>query len=253
MKIQVLVATMNQSDKSLLEKMNIKTDVIVGNQCDRNSVEKFKWQDINVTYLNFEERGVGLNRNNTLMRAEADVCLFADDDMIYVNDYAEVVREAFENTPDADVIIFNLHEKNPTRYIINKKMRVHYLNYLRYGTARIAVKLDSVRKNNICFNQYFGGGTAHCHGEDNLFLTDCLKRNLKIYAVPKYIAELTEERISTWNIGFDRKYLQDQGALYKAISRKWWRLLCLQDAVRKHKEYKMSWSEAYKIMAKSEY
>jgi hypothetical protein len=168
--------------------------------------------------------------------------------MVYCDDYAKVVEEAFKQIPDADVIVFNLVEDVPTRYIIKKQTKVNYLNYLRYGTARVAVKLKSVKENAIYFNQCFGGGTEHCHGEDNLFLTACLKNKLKIYAVPQYIAKLTEERQSSWNKGYDEKYIRDQGHLYKAISRRWWRLLCLQDAIRKRHSYNMSALKAYRIM-----
>ena len=69
MEIQVLVAAMNQKDYSLLDKMNIKTDVIVGNQCDENAVSDFEYNGHTVKWLSFCERGVGLNRNNALMRA----------------------------------------------------------------------------------------------------------------------------------------------------------------------------------------
>ena len=251
MRVQVLVAAMNQTDHSLIEKMNIQTDCIVGNQCDRNSVESFEKAGKSITYLNFSERGVGLNRNNALMRASGNICLFADDDMVYVDGYEEMVNRMFEKYSDADAIVFNLKEPVITRYVIDKPMKVGRLNYLRYGTARIAVKLDSIRKNGIYFNQCFGGGTMHCHGEDNIFLTNCLNAGLKIYAVPIVIAELTEERASTWNNGYDEKYLNDQGALYRAISRKWWKLLCLQDAIRRSKRnYKMGWRCAYRKMIK---
>ena len=248
MKIQVLIASMHQTDHSLLNKMNIRSDAIVGNQCDQNSIEHFDYNGHEVTYLNFAERGVGLNRNNALMRADADICLFADDDMVYEDDYVEKVTKAFEDNPNADVIIFNLREPIVTRFVISKKTKVGYHNYLRYGTARVAFKLKSVRENGIYFNQCFGGGTEHCHGEDNLFLTDCLKKKLKIYAVPEYIATLTEERESSWNKGYDEKYLRDQGALYRAISRRWWKLLCLQDAFRKRKLYEKSLIDAYRLM-----
>ena len=237
MKIQVLVATMNQTDHSLIEKMNIRTAAIVGNQCDHNSVETFERNGQTIAYYNFAERGVGLNRNNTLMRATADVCLFADDDMVYVDNYTEIIEKAFSENPQADVLVFNLIEKVPTRKLITKKTKVGYLNYLRYGTARVAVRLDSVKKYGIYFNQCFGGGTEHCHGEDNLFLNACLKNGLKIVAVPEYIATLTEERESSWNNGYDEKYIKDQGVLFRILSRRWWRLLCFQDAYRRHKSY----------------
>lgn len=252
MTIQVLVAAMNQKDHSLLEKMNIQSDVIVGNQCDRDLVERFSHKGHNALYLSFAERGVGLNRNNALMRASADICLFADDDMVYLDDYVETVISAFESYPDADVIIFNLQEPVRTRYVIQSEQKVRWYNYFRYGTARIAIRLKPIRENAVFFNQCFGGGTEHCHGEDTLFLTACLQNKLNIYAVPKYIAKLTEERESSWNHGYDEKYIVDQGVLYRAISKRWWRLLCLQDAIRRRKSYQKvgTWSHVYKLMCK---
>lgn len=248
MRIQVLVAAMNQEDHSLIKKMNIRTDAIVGNQCGFNSVEKFNLGNQQIQYLNFTERGVGLNRNNALMRADADICLFADDDMVYEDNYVEIIENAFRDNPNADVIIFNLREKIITRKLINKKSRVGYLNYLRYGTARVAVRLSSVKKHGIYFNQCFGGGTEHCHGEDNLFLNACLKNKLKIVAMPVYIGSLTEERVSSWNNGYDEKYVKDQGVLFRTLSRRWWRLLCLQDALRRHNSYNMSFYKAFMLM-----
>lgn len=51
----------------------------------------------------------------------------------------------------------------------------------------------------------------------------------------------------SWNTG---KFIAE-GVLYKTISKKLWRLLCLQDAVRHaKKEYKTSWKNAYTLMIK---
>ena len=251
MKVQVLVATMNQNNHNLLKKMNISTDAIVGNQCNYNSIENFDYKVNNIIYLNFKEKGVGLNRNNCLMRATGDICLFADDDMIYVNNYSELVENAFLENPTADVIIFNLIENGTKRYIIEKKHKINYFNYLRYGTARIAIKLNSIKNNAIYFNQCFGGGTEHCHGEDNLFLTSCLKNKLKIVAIPVQIAKLTNERESTWNNVDIIKYLKDQGILYKTISKRFYLLLCLQDSIRRRKFYNMPFWKSFKNMIKN--
>lgn len=255
MKIQVLVATMNQFDHSLPSKMNLQTDAIIGNQCNRNEIEEIQFDGHKCVYLSFAERGVGLNRNNALMRSDADICLFADDDMIYVDGYDKIVEAAFMRHPDADVLAFNLEEAIPKdrhfvphRKLIKKESRVTYLNCLRYGTARIAVKLKKIKFNGIAFNTCFGGGTQYCHGEDNLFVVSCLSKGLKMYAIPEIIATLTEERVSSWNGGFDKRYVMDQGMLFRCMTRKYWKLLCLQDVIRRHKTYNMSILEAYKTM-----
>ncbi len=251
MKIQVLVAAMNQNDHSLLEKMNIQTDAMVGNQGDCNKVEHFTWNGHNICYLNFNEKGVGLNRNNILMRADCDICLFADDDMVYLDGYPQTVEKAFSDYPQADVIIFNIQENNHEKqnyYVIQKPMRVNWFNFLRYGMVRVACRYRSIKENGIYFNQCFGGGCEYQCGEDCIFLSDCLKKGLKIYALPISIAKLTEERESTWDEGYTNRFFHDQGKLYRAISRKWWRLLCLQDAVRHQKRYNRHWKDVYKIM-----
>ena len=110
------------------------------------------------------------------MRVISDLCLFADDDMEYVDGYEEILRKVFEQIPKADVIIFNLLEFNLRLYIILKIQRVTYFNYLRYGMVHIAFKLKPVRENGIFFNMCLGGGTEHSHGEGNLFVTEYLKK-----------------------------------------------------------------------------
>ena len=250
-KLQVLIASMNQDDYSLLDKMNIQTEAIVGNQCQRNSIEQLEYAGHHVVYLNFHERGVGLNRNNALMRANATYCLFADDDMTYLDDYESMVLTAFKDNPDADILIFNLIEQESFRYKIIKKHRVHFWNFMRYGTARIAIKLESVRQNGIYFNQCFGGGTEHCHGEDTLFLHDCLRKGLTVVAVPQEIAFLNNDRESTWQRAYDEVYLADQGMLYKTMNRRIWPLLCIQDAFRHRKKYQHPFFKSLSIMISS--
>lgn len=244
--IQVLVATMNQkeSDYSLLEKMNIQSDAIVCNQCDSYSYRKFVWNGYNISWFNFNERGVGLNRNNALMRASADVVVFCDDDMVLVDGYKDIIIKGFVDYAYADVLIFNISGRTQNKSVT----RVNRFNYLRYGAARIACKLKSVKSNGILFNLCFGGGTEHQHGEDNIFLCNCLDKGLKIYTFPYLIAELTNERNSTWRKEFDKKYFQDQGALYRQISRYNWRLLCLIDSIKHRRRYACNWFAAYKSM-----
>ena len=54
MKIQVLVATMHQTDHSLPEKMNIQTDAIIINQCDRNEYEEFTYNGHTIRFTTYK-------------------------------------------------------------------------------------------------------------------------------------------------------------------------------------------------------
>lgn len=256
MNIQILIASMNQTDHSLLEKMHIQTDAIVGNQCNNNSIGQFEWNGYSVKYLNFVEREVGLNRNNTLLRASADIVSFADEDVVLVDKYKEIVSRAFKELPQTDAIIFNTINigGNRARRINHKVKRVRFYNALNYDTSRIAVRLNSIKRQNITFHSCFGGGTRYSSGEDTLLIGDMLKAGLKIYTYPEYVLT-ADSSSSTWFRGYDEKYLHDKGTLFCALSKRWALLLCIQDLIRHPYIYKESGTglfKALKIMRKGQ-
>ncbi len=250
MNVQVLVATMNQKDSSLIDKMNIKSDAIISNQCDKNEIKELNNKGHKIKYLSFAEKGVGLNRNNALMRAEADICILADDDIVFIDGYEEKICEYFRKNPEVDVIIFNLIEKISKRYIIRKEFKVKFHNYMRFGATRIAFRRKSIITPGITFNLRFGGGTDFSAGEDTLFLKECLKNNLNIVAVPEFIASLTDDRESSWFTGYTEKYFKDRGTLYFCISKRWAWLLCLQFCIRHKKMFskEKKWYQALLLM-----
>lgn len=253
MKLEVLVSTMKQTDHSLLEKMNIQSDVIVINQCDKYAHEQFCYKGNNVQFFHFGERGVGLSRNNALMRATADISVLADDDITYVQDYKEIILSAFQETPKADIILFNVPSKNPQRptYNITSSRRVRWYNCLRYGAVKVTIKTEQIKKNNIYFSLLFGGGARYGSGEDSLFIFECLKKGLKIYTNPSIIGYV-EQQDSSWFNGFTDKFFIDKGALYYSISRRWAKLLCLQFIVRHRAMYihTLSLRKAFTLMLK---
>lgn len=238
MTLQVLVSTMHQKDHSILEKMNIQTDAIIVNQCDRNEFEEFEYKGNNIRFLSFNERGVGLSRNNALMRATTDICLFADDDVKYVDNYKDIIIGAFQENVNADVIVFNVPSTNVEReeYTILKEKRLRFYNCLRYGTVRIAIRTESIRKSNIHFSLLFGGGAKYGSGEDSLFMMDCIKSGLNVYASPQHIGIVTQSE-STWFKGYTDKYFFDKGVFFAALSKRWGRLLCLLFALRRYKVF----------------
>ncbi|MCA1048632.1 glycosyltransferase family 2 protein [Priestia aryabhattai] len=240
MKIEVLVSTMNQNDLSLVDRMNIKGDAIIINQSDKVEFVEVKENNRCIKIFTFNERGIGLSRNTALMRATADICLMADDDVTYLDDYENLIKRAFINNPEADMIIFNLPAVNEDRdgNSDNKRQyRVNYTNFMRYGTIRIAFKRESILNANIYFSLLFGGGAKYGSGEDTLFIHNCLKKGLKIYACPVQIGTVKQED-SSWFRGYNEKYFYDKGVLYNTISTKMSYFLIVQFALRKYSLYK---------------
>lgn len=215
MELEILLATMNQKNDSVLETMNVQSNIIVCNQnAELTSYEKYTKPNYNVRWYNFEEKGVGLNRNNALFRSTADICLLSDDDIVFLENYKKTILDTFEKNPKVDVVIFNLYDENNKKDNIKKKKRVHSLNCGRFGAVRIAFRRLKIIKNSICFNQLFGGGAMFTAGEDTMFLRDCLKKKLKVIAVPDCILKLSNCRRSTWFNGFDQKFFEDMGSSY---------------------------------------
>ena len=252
MKLQVLVATMHQTDHSLLDRMNIQTDAVVVNQCDRNEIEKFEYNGNSIKWLSLDERGVGLSRNTALMRADDDIVLFADDDVFYNDGYSSTITDAFLRYPKADVIVFNLLPPEGPRKLkpVKEGARVNYLNCMRYGTVHFAARLPLLRKENISFSLLFGGGAVYSSGEDTVFITDCLKRRLKIYTCADYIGGMIT-RESSWFKGYNEKYLFDRGACFRAVSKVFAKPLCLQLLLRHNQMWKsngIGFIGAYKLM-----
>jgi hypothetical protein len=77
MDLQILVVSMHQSDFSLVDKMNMRTNVIIANQTSFDGVEEKKYDFGTVKMISSQTRGVGLNRNIALLASETDILLFA--------------------------------------------------------------------------------------------------------------------------------------------------------------------------------
>ncbi len=238
MKIETLVVTMDQHDHLLAEKMNLQTDAVIGNQSDLTADEAVCWQGHSVRWFSRTERGVGRNRNLVLSRATADVCVLADDDLRFVDGYPQIVRRAFEEAGDADVVVFNLLERTPARYRNKRLRRIHWYNYARYGAARLAVRRQSIEKAGLRFSTQFGGGARYGSGEDTIFLHQCLRRGLKIVAVPYAIAEVDQTARSSWFSGYNEKFFEDKGALYACLYSRWAVVLCVRYLLRYRHKYR---------------
>ena len=247
--VQTLITTMNmESAPALLDSMNLQGHrVIIGNQCAENKVEQIGEALVVSTAL----RGVGQNRNNIIERADADICVLADDDMRFCDDYEAKVQKVFCENPDADVIIFNFIKESEGRRVVQKKQRIGLKNYMNYGAARFAFRRASVMYHAISFNTMFGGGTPHQCGEDSLFLRACLRARLKILVVPEALATLTEERESTWFRGYTEKYFYDKGVFLGIAHPRLAKPMALL-LIAKHKEYRegTSFYECYKRIKK---
>ncbi len=214
MKLQILVAAVNEEVNKLADKMNLETEAIIVNQCDSFDYQQYMHKERLIRCYSMKERGVGLSRNTALMRADEEICLFSDEDIVFYSGYEQLVLSAFEKNPDADIITFNF-KVDPSRATYQNKEagRIRWYNYGRYPTYAVAARTESLRKANVSFSLLFGGGAKYSNGEDSLFLHDCLKKGLHLYAGTELLGEEVY-RESTWFRGYNEKFFYDRGVLY---------------------------------------
>ncbi len=215
-KVQVLVACIGQNDDKLYREMNLQTDTVLANQCDQYGYKEFLEPDgSRVQLVSTTDHGVGKNRNKALSFAGGEFLLCADQDMVYCDDYARIIDEAFCQCPKADIIVFRLEYMN--RFTPQKKersgfRRVRLWNSMRYGTARVAMRKNAVEKACLSFSTLYGGGARYSSGEDSLFIREAIRKGLRMYTSPTVIARVKQEE-STWFKGYNDKYFIDKGVL----------------------------------------
>ncbi|MGX7075327.1 glycosyltransferase [Globicatella sanguinis] len=237
MNLEVLVATMHQpqNDFSLIKKMNIQTNAVIVNQCDRYSYHKLIINGNTIKWFDVAERGLSRSRNVAFAKATADLCLLADDDEILLDGYEEKICSEFNNNKKAGIITFNLNSIGniSKRYINMKRKRLRFFNIMRYGSARIAFRRKNVEDGRILFAPNFGAGTEISSGEDSIFLMDCLRKGIRAYSSPVFIANIDDgPHNSSWFKGYTEKYFINMGKIFTALSPKFSELWIIQYLLR---------------------
>lgn len=255
MTIQTLVSCVKQNMEEVASKMNLQTDAIVINQCEKNGYLEYEHGGHTICCYDFKEKGVGLSRNNALLRATADIVLFSDEDIVYEDGYADKIIAEFEKHPQADILLFNMDvaEERAT-YHTETETIVKWYNCGRYPTYSFAIRREKLHRSNVTFSLLFGGGAKYSNGEDSIFIRDCLKKGMKAVAVPVTIGKEVP-RPSTWFNGYTEKFFFDRGVLYRYLYGK----MALPFAIRfllKHRnimfkeEYPITIKIAYQLMKK---
>lgn len=212
--VELLVSALKAEPEELIKKMNIASNAVLINQCDRGAEYSLPVENGTVRVFCYDERGVGRSRNHALEKAEGDLLLFSDEDIRYDDGYALLVENEFINHPEADALFFNVRVCPERRTYYNTDFkRVGTFNAGRYPAYSIAIRSRALENRNLRYSLLFGGGAKYSCGEDSLFIKDCLRAGLKMYRTTVEIGEEVP-RPSTWFNGYGEKFFVDRGVLY---------------------------------------
>ena len=220
MKVEVLISCMYQKDTSIIQKSNIQSNVIIINQCNESSTisqtfQNKKNENCKLTMINTLERGLSNSRNLAIKNATGDICILSDDDEKFTDSYVERIIEAFTTNKEADIIVFQLIKPNKNYW--KKAKKLTSLDCLKVSSVEIAFKLKSIKANNILFDSQTGSGVSKAGGEENIFLHDCLRKDLNIYYQPIIIAELLDKESQWLASKYSNEYFIDRGRFTKKL------------------------------------
>ena len=236
-KVEVLVTTMYQTDTNKYEQMNLQTDAILANQCDKNGYLCEIKNGNRLQLISTTSRGLSRNRNIALSHAsqKAEYILFADDDLIFDDGYEKKIILEFEKHPDAEAIKFNLHDLSEIRKISMKRIqrfeKATRRNMSSSGVCACVLKTDILKKYNLHFHENFGTGTENYCGEDTIFLMELLDKKVKFYRSPVDIAGIDQTE-SSWFTGHNERFFTTAGMVLGTIYPKLSYLITIRSAFK---------------------
>ena len=78
MKVEVLASVMNASLPETVQHMNLQSDAVIINQCDRLGQEEMQISPGNgrIRFCSFPDRGIGRSRNEAILRRKETSAFF---------------------------------------------------------------------------------------------------------------------------------------------------------------------------------
>ena len=114
MELEVLMSCMHQNDAALVSASQLTGNVVMINQCDKEGYGEYPTANGAVRMFSTTERGLTKSRNMAIRNAKADICLICDDDERFVPEYEQVILNAYQKNPQADIVIFKMENRPPS-------------------------------------------------------------------------------------------------------------------------------------------
>ena len=156
--------------------------LLIVNQTTQDCILESQWPNIRV--INSFSLGSPLSRNTAIYHATGDICLMADDDIVYETNFENTILEAYDRHTEADFISFEAVNELFQKQANYPKEGWHSKASLRsIFTWVITFKRTSFREKNIFFNHYFGVGSEFKGLTEIMFLRAAYEAQLRMYHI----------------------------------------------------------------------
>ena len=244
MTIQVLVPTYKKTKTdiiNLFDFLNIQSDCIFANQTGTNEIYEIKHKNHSIRVICSATIGVSVNRNILKDNLEADIGLCIDDDCPLIDNYLEIVINAYKKYK-FDFAIFNgVWETHGNKKIHNKKTKKvrRFIDISYAGGPGLCFLKNAVSKFDLSYDETIGVPNYICAGEDSLFYYNLCRSGAKCYRFSDIIFRVAiDETNSTYFQGINRQYITTRGYILKLTHRRLFALFVVKHTLRFKKQSK---------------
>lgn len=161
--------------------------ILIINQTSKDKVLVSECPSVKV--INSFDIGISKSRNLAISNSEGKILLFADDDVVFIENFDSEIIQAHKNNPLVPAICFqtlttegNLYSKYPekNRFLTRKEIS-------KVLSIELTCKSNLIKKEKIIFNELFGLGSQFQDSETFFFLMNMKHKNYNILFYPKNI------------------------------------------------------------------
>lgn len=190
--LEILIATMNRNSLDFLDDMFRRADI---SQCHVLIINQTT-QDIllesnkpNIRVINSFEKGLSKSRNLAIQNAMGDICLLADDDIIYLEGFNQTILQSYSSNKKADLITFKTLSTESIPYSNYPRELGKLGSFCKYVLSiELSFKLKSIVDAKVRFNENFGLGATYMDSENYVFLKDVMAiKNFRLLFVPEFV------------------------------------------------------------------
>ncbi len=188
MTLEVLICTYGNNGIERVSKMNLPQvnnvkyliswqtesfDFLIPNELHRKDIK----------IVTSRHKGLSNNRNHAIEKASGDICLIADDDLIYTAEQLQTIIKTFETNPSVDIALFKYSGSDSKQYpdyefSLKTEPKGYYIT-----SFEIAFRLNSIPPT-LEFDTRLGVGTSMPAGEEAVFIYNALEQGLNCRFFP---------------------------------------------------------------------
>lgn len=180
-----------------------------------------------IEILNSKDKGLAKSRNLGLYAATAEICMFADDDVVFFPGFETHLLSAFTQFPNSALIRFQYENEKGVlakSYPQKAMANMPWLEMMNTSSIEMAVNRTKILEENLMFDENFGLGSGVFEmGEEQVFLASMKQDGLQTAFYPQVICRHPQES-STSKLDFKQRYFITGGmaeAIFKGRAIFW--------------------------------